>query len=243
MIDTDTRPATAVGIDRRAFETLGHADHGWLDARHHFSFANYHDPDRMGWGAIRVWNDDRIAANSGFPPHPHRDMEIITYVRSGAITHQDSLGNVGRTGAGDVQVMSAGSGVRHAEYNLESEPTTLFQIWIEPTARGGNPSWGAKPFPKGDRSGRFVTLASGMGDEGALPIRADARVLGATLKAGETVTYAVGDGRHAYLVPATGAIAIDGLRFAARDGAALSGGRTVTITAIDDAELVLVDAD
>ena len=115
-------------IEKREFKSLGHADHGWLNARHHFSFANYYDPARMGWGAIRVWNDDEIAANSGFPPHPHRDMEIITYVRSGAITHQDSMGNQGRTGAGDVQVMSAGTGVRHAEYNLESEQTTLFQI-------------------------------------------------------------------------------------------------------------------
>jgi redox-sensitive bicupin YhaK (pirin superfamily) len=240
MIDTETRNP----IDRRAFDTLGHANHGWLDARHHFSFANYHDPARMGWGAIRVWNDDVIAPQSGFPPHPHRDMEIITYVRTGAITHQDSLGNTGRTEAGDVQVMSAGTGVRHAEYNLENEPTTLFQIWIEPTRSGGSPSWGAKPFPKGERSGRFVTLASGFADDGdALPIRADARVMGATLKAGESVTHAVGDGRHAYLVPATGAIEVDGARFDARDGAALSGGQTVTITALEDAELVLVDAD
>jgi redox-sensitive bicupin YhaK (pirin superfamily) len=111
-------------IEKRSFESLGHADHGWLNARHHFSFADYYEPARMGWGAIRVWNDDEIAANSGFPPHPHRDMEIITYVRKGAITHQDSMGNQGRTGAGDVQVMSAGTGVRHAEYNLEQEPTT-----------------------------------------------------------------------------------------------------------------------
>lgn len=243
---TDT--ATLARIDRRAFDTLGHADHGWLDARHHFSFANYHDPARMGWGAIRVWNDDTIAPNTGFPPHPHRDMEIITYVRSGAITHQDSMGNTGRTGAGDVQVMSAGSGVRHAEYNLEPVATTLFQIWIEPTRRGGAPSWGAKPFPKGDRSGRFVTLASGFaedlaGEQAALPIRAEARVLGATLAAGETLTYDVGAGRHAYLVPATGTVEIDGERVDARDGVALSGGRSVTITATAEAELVLVDAN
>jgi redox-sensitive bicupin YhaK (pirin superfamily) len=237
MIDTNK-------IDRRPFETLGHADHGWLNARHHFSFADYHDPKRMGWGALRVWNDDEIAANSGFPPHPHRDMEIITYVRKGAITHQDSMGNKGRTGAGDVQVMSAGSGVRHAEYNLEPETTTLFQIWILPREGGGQPSWGAKPFPKGDRSGRFVTLASGFAeDEDALPIRADARVLGATLKAGESIDYAVGGGRHAYLVPATGAIEVDGERVNARDGAALTGGQTVKITALDEAEIVLVDAD
>ena len=231
-------------IEKRSFESLGHANHGWLNARHHFSFANYHDPARMGWGAIRVWNDDEIAANNGFPAHPHQDMEIITYVRTGAITHQDSMGNKGRTGAGDVQVMSAGTGVRHAEYNLEPETTTLFQIWVLPRARGGQPSWGAKPFPKGDRSGKFVTLASGFeGDEDALPIRADARVLGATLRAGESVEHTVGDGRHAYLVPAVGAIEIDGQRFEARDGAALSGGQTVTITALEDAEIVLVDAD
>ncbi|WP_026325810.1 pirin family protein [Sphingomonas sp. Mn802worker] len=238
---TDT--AVAARIERRPFSSLGHADHGWLDARHHFSFANYYDPDRMSWGAIRVWNDDTIAPNSGFPPHPHRDMEIITYVRSGAITHKDSMGNTGRTAAGDVQVMSAGSGVRHAEYNLEAEPTTLFQIWIEPTRTGGSPSWGAKPFPKGERSGRFVTLASGFADDGdALPIRAEARVLAATVRAGEQVSHEVAAGRHAYLVPATGTIEIDGERYPARDGLAISGGQTITITALDDAELVLVDS-
>ena len=248
MTDTAIRTETVTGsIERRPFASLGHADHGWLDARHHFSFANYYDPARMGWGAIRVWNDDTIGPNTGFPPHPHRDMEIVTYVRSGAITHQDSMGNQGRTGAGDVQVMSAGSGVRHAEYNLESEPTTLFQIWIEPTRNGGSPSWGAKPFPKGDRSGRFVTLASGHEadtvDGGALPIRADARVMGATLKAGEIVTHSVGAARHAYLVAASGAITLNGARFEARDGAAIAGPISVEIAAIDDAELVLVDAD
>ena len=231
-------------IDKRPFETLGHADHGWLNARHHFSFANYHDPARMSWGAIRVWNDDEIAPNSGFPPHPHRDMEIITYVRTGAITHQDSMGNKGRTAAGDVQVMSAGTGVRHAEYNLEGETTTLFQICIEPRRGGGQPSWGAKPFPRGERSGRFVTLASGFAEDGdALPIRADARVLGATLTAGETLTHEVAPGRHAYLVPATGALTVDGERIDARDGAALTGGQSYTITAIEDAEIVLVDSE
>ncbi|WP_447723900.1 pirin family protein [Sphingomonas koreensis] len=231
-------------IEKRSFDSLGHADHGWLNARHHFSFANYYDPDRMGWGAIRVWNDDEIAPNSGFPAHPHKDMEIITYVRKGAITHQDSMGNKGKTGAGDVQVMSAGTGVRHAEYNLEPETTTLFQIWIMPRADGGAPSWGAKPFPKGERSGRFVTLASGFEeDDDALPIRADARVLGATIRAGESLTHSVGEGRYAYLVPAVGKIEIDGQPFDARDGAALTGGQTVTIKAIEDAEIVLVDAD
>jgi len=140
--------------------------------------------------------------------------------------------------------MSAGSGVRHAEYNLEPETTTIFQIWIEPSRKGGSPSWGAKPFPKGERSGQFVTLASGFADDGdALPIRANARVLAATLKAGDSVDYAVGEGRHAYLVPATGAITIDDETINTRDGAALSGGRTVRITALDEAEIVLVDSE
>src|SRR5439155_21547940 len=146
-------------IDIRPFASLGHADHGWLNARHHFSFANYHEPARMGWGALRVWNDDEIGPRSGFPPHPHNDMEIVTYVRQGAITHQDSMGNKGRTGAGDVQVMSAGTGVRHAEYNLEDETTTLFQIWIETDKPSASQSWGAMPFPKDSLNVAFQLLA------------------------------------------------------------------------------------
>jgi redox-sensitive bicupin YhaK (pirin superfamily) len=230
-------------IERRPFEALGHRNHGWLDSHFHFSFSDWHDPKRMGWGALRVWNDDEIAPQSGFPPHPHADMEIITYVRSGAITHQDSMGNQGRTGAGDVQVMSAGSGVRHAEYNLEGETTTLFQLWIMPDSRGGAPSWGAKPFPKGDRSGRFVVLASGQPDDGdALPIRASARVLGATVKAGEEVDYPSTPDRHLYLVPAAGEIEVNGERLNTRDGAAITGENNLRIRALSDAEIVLVDA-
>src|SRR5258707_11460506 len=185
-------------IERRPFNQLAAADHGWLKAKHHFSFGEFADPTRMGWGALRVWNDDEIAPNTGFPPHPHANMEIITYVREGAITHKDSLGNVGRTEAGDVQVMSAGSGIRHAEYNLEQAPARIFQTWIMPTHSGGSPAWGSQPLPQGGRSGRFVTLASGFDeDTDALPIRADARVLGATLKAGESVDYALGVQRRA----------------------------------------------
>ena len=230
-------------IEVRPFASLGHANHGWLDARHHFSFAGYHDPKRVHWGALRVWNDDEIAAGSGFPAHPHANMEIITYVREGAITHRDSLGNEGRTEAGDVQVMSAGSGIRHAEYNQETVPTRLFQIWILPTTDGGQPSWGARPFPKSDRSGRFVTLASGIAnDNDALPIRADARVAGATLKAGESTEYLLDAGRHAYLVPATGAIEVNGVRVNARDGAAITAVERLTVTALEDSEIVLVDA-
>jgi redox-sensitive bicupin YhaK (pirin superfamily) len=230
-------------IERRRFASLGGANHGWLDAKHHFSFAEYHDPERMGWGSLRVWNDDTIAPNTGFPAHPHADMEIITYVREGAITHQDNQGNQGRTEAGDVQVMSAGSGIRHSEYNLETDPTRIFQIWIIPNKRGGAPSWGAKPFPKGDRSGHFVTLASGFEtDSEALPIRTDARVLGATLKAGETAEYKLGADRHGYLVPVKGAVEVNGVRIEARDGAAIRDEATVRVTAIEDAEMVFVDA-
>lgn len=230
-------------IDRRPFDKLGGADHGWLKAKHHFSFASYYDPSNMNWGALRVWNDDEIAPNTGFPPHPHSDMEIITYVRDGAITHQDNLGNKGRTVAGDVQVMSAGSGIRHAEYNLEPETTRIFQIWIEPKTFGGAPSWGSKPFPKGDRSGKFVTLASGFSDDAdALPIRTDARVLGATLKAGETTTYALGKTRSGYLVPAVGTVEVNGVKLNARDGAGIKDEDVITVTALEDAELVLVDA-
>jgi redox-sensitive bicupin YhaK (pirin superfamily) len=228
-------------INIRPFDSLGHADHGWLDARHHFSFADYHDPERVGWGAIRVWNDDRIAAKSGFPPHPHRDMEIVTYVRTGAITHQDSLGNKGRTPAGDVQVMSAGSGVTHAEYNLEDEETTLFQIWIQTDRPGTKPSWGMMPFPKEAREGSFQLLASGSGDDDALTINADARILGATLKPGGSVRYDADPSRHLYLVPSA-TVRVNGQVANRRDGVAITGEKQVTIEADSDVELVLVDA-
>ena len=213
-------------IDIRTFESLGHADHGWLDARHHFSFASYHDPARMSWGRIRVWNDDRIAAQSGFPPHPHRDMEIVTYVR---------------TGAGDVQVMSAGTGVVHAEYNREDEETTLFQIWIESDRPGAPPSWGAKPFPRQVRDGQFQLLASGDPADGALTINADARVLGATVKAGQSIELDADPARHLYLVP-SGRVSVNSVAAGPRDGVAITGEDRLRIDAEDDSELVLVDA-
>jgi redox-sensitive bicupin YhaK (pirin superfamily) len=229
-------------IEIRPFNQLGGADHGWLKAKHHFSFAEYYEPKRMHWGNLRVWNDDEIAPHSGFPPHPHANMEIITYVREGAISHEDSLGNKGRTEAGDVQVMSTGTGVKHSEYNLESEPTRLFQIWILPTQPGGAPSWGARPFPKSDRSGRFVTLASGFAkDKDALPIRTEARVLGATIKTGERVTLAVDPKHHVYLVPAKGAVEVNGVRVNTRDGAAIRDEKKIEITGLEDAEIVLVE--
>ena len=230
-------------IELRPFNKLGNADHGWLKARHHFSFGSYHNPANVNHGSLRVWNDDEIAPNTGFPAHPHANMEIITFVREGAITHQDSLGNTGRTEAGDVQVMSAGSGIRHSEYNLEPVTTKIFQIWIVPTQAGGQPTWGAKPFPKADRSGKFVTIASGFAaDNDALPIRADARVLATKLKAGEIAEYAIDAKRYGYLVPATGAIEVNGVRAGARDGVAVEQESTLKVTALEDTEVVLVDA-
>jgi quercetin 2,3-dioxygenase len=228
-------------IERRPYSKLGGDDLDWLKTRHHFSFADYYDERRMGWGALRVWNDDEIQPRTGFPSHSHASMEIITYVREGAITHKDSLGNEGRTVAGDVQVMSAGTGIRHSEYNLESVTTKIFQIWIIPTQAGGPPAWGAKPFPKSERAGQLVTLAGGEPSTGGLPIRADARVLGASLKSHQSIQQVLEPGRLAYLVPASGVVEINGLRIEARDGAAISGVSRLEIAAAEDSEIVLVE--
>ncbi|MEP2235014.1 MAG: pirin family protein [Alteripontixanthobacter sp.] len=231
-------------IDIRPFASLGHADHGWLDARHHFSFASYHDSARMGWGAIRVWNDDTIAAQSGFPPHPHSDMEIITYVRSGAITHKDSLGNSGRTEAGDVQVMSAGDGITHSEANVEDETTTLFQIWIMPQSRGGSPRWGQRAFPEATRDGSFQLVACGPEErEAALYIRADAKILAARVPPDTSVQYKADPARHQYMVALGGAVEVNGQRAEPRDGIAITGETAIEVTALgSEAELVLVDS-
>jgi redox-sensitive bicupin YhaK (pirin superfamily) len=229
-------------IERRLFSELVAEDRDWLKARHHFRFSGGNNGAAMGWGSLRIWNDDEIAPGAGFPPHAHVNMEIITYVREGTVTHRDSLGNEGKTKAGDVQVMSAGTGIRHAEYNTERVPALIFQIWITPDSNGGAPAWGSQPFPKADRSGRFVTFASGFdSDIDALPIRARARVLGAKLEVGQCVEYAFGERRHAYLVPASGAVDVNGVKIQARDGAAITDVAIVRIAAIEDAEVVMVD--
>ncbi|NKB55398.1 MAG: hypothetical protein GKS00_03585 [Alphaproteobacteria bacterium] len=229
-------------IDVTPFERLGRFDNDWLNTRYHFSFADYHDPARMGVGPLRVWNDDRIAPGTGFDPHPHRDMEIITYVRRGAVTHRDSLGNEGRTEAGDVQVMSAGTGIVHAEYNREQEPTDLFQIWIMPDRHGHAPRWDARAFPKADRAGALIALASGQRDiEGALPIHADATLFGATLLAGQTVTHRLAKDRQAYLVPAIGSVSANDVVIEARAGAEICDVETLVLTATRDSEILLAD--
>jgi redox-sensitive bicupin YhaK (pirin superfamily) len=176
------------------YENLGHANHGWLDARHHFSFARYYNPARTGFGDLLVVNDDTIASGRGFGTHPHDNMEIITYVRQGAITHKDSMGNVGRTEAGDVQVMSAGTGVFHSEYNLEPVDTRLYQIWIEPNQQNVPPRWEAKQFPKIPVNDHLVLLASGMkehGNQNAALIHADAAIYGGKLKAGTEIAQTI----------------------------------------------------
>lgn len=229
-------------IEVRPYAGLGKFRLDWLNASHHFSFGHYHDPARMGVGPLRVWNDDEIAPHTGFDPHPHRDMEIITYVRSGAITHLDSLGNEGRTEAGDVQVMSAGTGIRHAEYNREGQTTTIFQIWIVPRTQGLAPRWGQKAFPKSGRAGALVPLASGMpGHDEALPIDQDAAVLGATIEAGQTVTHRLGAGRQAYLVAATGRFGVNGAEVKARDGVVVRDEGEIRIEAQEPTELLLAD--
>ncbi len=227
-------------IEHRPFHELPVQDLGWLKARRHFSCSAQEGPGRRV--SLRIWNDDEIAPNAGFPPHAHANMEIITYVRVGAVTHRDSLGNEGKTKAGDVQVMSAGTGIRHAEYNTEQVPALIFQIWIAPDCNGGPPTFGSQPFPKADRSGRLVAFASGFeSDIDALPIRARARVLGARLKVGQSVEYALGDRRHAYLVPSSGTLDVNGVRIHARDGAAITDVAVVRIAAIEDADVVMVD--
>jgi len=229
-------------IDRRPFAELGRFQNDWLNARYHFSFADYVDPRRMGVGPLRVWNDDTIEPAGGFPMHGHRDMEIITYVRRGAISHEDHLGNRGQTGAGQIQVMTAGRGILHSEFNQEEDVTQLFQIWIMPGAANLDPGWGTREFPAGDRAGRLVALASGQdGYDGALPINQDATLFAATLEKGQSVEHPLGVARRAYLVPSTGAVTVNGVALAARDGAAVEAEERLAIDATEDSEIVLVD--
>jgi hypothetical protein len=228
-------------IQVRPFAGLGRFHNEWLNARHHFSFGQYHDPERMGFGRLRVWNDDEVAPDAGFDPHPHREMEIVTYIREGAITHRDNLGNEGRTATGDVQVMHAGTGIVHAEYNREPAPTRLFQIWIQPDRHGVAPGWATRQFP---REGGLAVLASGRAqddDSGALPLHADAAVLAGTLRAGEKATVRLAPGRGAYLVAATGAVTVNGTPLGTRDGAAITGESELAVVATENAEVVMVD--
>jgi quercetin 2,3-dioxygenase len=228
-------------LQARPSSTLDGGDFGWLKAKHHFAVSPDGNPVNGPFGALVVWNDDEIAPGTGFGLHGHANMEIISYVREGIVTHRDSIGNVGRTDAGDVQVISAGTGIRHSEHNLGTEPLRLFQIWLRPRVNGGEPRWNTGRFPKQDRANKFVVLASGLaGDSDALPIRADARVLGATLLAGARVEHELGALCHAYLAPARGAVEVNGIRLAVGDGIAALDEPRLTISAVEDTEVILV---
>lgn len=225
----------------RPAATLDGGDFGWLKARHHFKVTPEGNPENRPLGSLVVWNDDEIAPGRGFDLHGHANMEIISYVRRGTVTHRDSIGNVGLTRAGDVQVISAGTGIRHSEFNLGQEPLNLFQIWLRPRQTGGEPHWDTRRFPKADRANQFVVLASGSSvDVDALRIRADARVLGTTLLAGSELTYTMGGLRHAYLAPAQGVVTVNNQRLEIGDGIAASDEPSLTIAAEADAEFVLV---
>jgi redox-sensitive bicupin YhaK (pirin superfamily) len=224
------------------FDKLGRFQLDWLDSRFHFFFSGVPAPMGQAFGPLRVWNDDVIRAGTGFDMHGHRDMEIITYVRRGAISHRDSLGNAGRTDAGDVQVMSAGTGITHAEQNLEKVDTELFQIWVEPDRRGLKPHWETASFPKGDRAGKLVPLASGEpAITGALTIHQNATLYGATLPAGATLTHVLKPGRRVYLVPASGSVTVNGTRLETRSGLAIVEEPKLEIAATETSEILLFD--
>src|SRR6201982_2548936 len=232
-----------VMLQLRSRETLDHAARGWLKARHHFIVSADGNKANSALGALVVWNDDESARGRCCGRHSHADMEIVTYVRQGAVTHEDSVGNVGRTVAGDVQVISAGTGISHSEHNRDEDALKLFQIWLLPRQRGGAPRWDSRKFPKVDRAGPLIELASGDPKNAeTLRIRADARVMGATLHAGTTLTHAPARYRHSYLAPAQGVIIVNGQRGAVGDGIAAIDEPELTITAEENAEFILVDA-
>jgi hypothetical protein len=225
----------------RPAKNLDEADYGWLKARHHFKVTPEGNPANAPVGSLVVWNDDEIAPGGGFDLHGHVNMEIVSYIRQGAVTHRDSVGSEGLTSAGDVQAMSAGTGIRHSEYNMGQEPLILFQIWLRPRRPGGKPHWDSRRFPKADRANQLVVLASGFPEDAdALPIGADARVLGATLLAGSELKYTMGEIRNAYLAPALGVVTVNGQRLEVGDGIAAYSESTLTIRAETDTEIVLV---
>ena len=230
-------------LTHRRWTSLDSADHGWLQAKYHFIVSADGNPAHSALGPLVVWNDDEIAPGHGFPMHGHQDMEIVTYVRQGILGHRDSLGEQGSLHAGDVQVVSAGSGIRHTEFNQGEGPLRLYQIWLLPRTRGEAPRGATRRFPKADKAGRFAVLASGFGeDREALPLRADARLLAATLQRGEQLRQPLDTARQAYLVVASGRIEVDGQAVGALDGVAITDACAIHIHALEDSELVMVDA-
>ena len=225
-------------IKRYAFSALGGANYGWLNAKHHFSFANYYDPHKLSHGELMVVNDDRIAPHTGFDTHPHRDMEIITYVRSGAISHQDDRGNKGRTPAGSIQVMSAGTGIFHSEYNLEDEETSLYQIWIKPAHIGVAPRWETAEFPKTPVLNKLQLVVSGDGIA-PLQMQQNARIFVGHLNNDTKIEHPI-QGK-AYLLISEGDVIVRDLPAHKGDGVAISDEVSVNITAKSDAEVLVIE--
>jgi quercetin 2,3-dioxygenase len=229
-------------IVKRPAAERGHFDHGWLDTSHTFSFADYHDPAHMGFRALRVINEDRVAAGQGFGAHSHRDMEIITYVLDGALAHADSIGNRSTIVPGDVQRMSAGTGITHSEFNArQDEPVHFLQIWLLPDRRGLAPGYEQKAIPESEERGVLRLLASRDGRDGTVTIHQDVDLYGSRLEPGERVKHALADGRHAWLQMVRGRIELNGTPLAAGDGAAVSGESALEMVAQESAHLLLFD--
>ncbi|AKC69932.1 pirin family protein [Pandoraea oxalativorans] len=230
-------------LTHRRWDSLDAADHGWLRAKYHFRVTPSGNPMHRALGPLMVWNDDEIAVDGGFPFHGHRNVEIVTYVRQGVLGHRDTLGSEGTIHSGDVQVMSAGTGIRHSEFNRGDVPLKVYQIWLQPREADGQPRWATKPFPAHPEAGHFTVLASGYADDdGALPIRADARLLGVKLHAGDTIHHKLDPSGDAYLVVAAGSIGINGELMGSLDGVAITNVQSIEIFAFEDAELVMVEA-
>ena len=221
------------------YSELGNADYGWLNAHYHFSFAHYFNRKRMGFGVLRVINDDIIKAGKGFDTHHHDNMEIITYVKSGAITHKDSKGNEGRTGAGDLQVMSAGTGIAHSEFNNEDEDTSLYQIWITPRAQNLETRWEAMSFPKKESANQLPLLVSGTPNDGALTIYQDAYIYGGQISENKNITHNIHN--QAYILISKGHVEIDEIKMSKGDGAEVRDQKSIEISALTDSEILIID--
>jgi redox-sensitive bicupin YhaK (pirin superfamily) len=229
-------------MDIRKSNERGHADHGWLNTRFTFSFADYFDPKHVHFRTLRVMNDDRVAGGGGFPMHPHQDMEIVTYVLEGALQHQDSMGNGSVIVPGDIQYMSAGTGVTHSEFNAsKTEPVHLYQIWMFPENKGQKPVYDQKNFSEAEKRGKLRLIASPDGRDGSVKIRQDNELYATVLGAGQSVKHALKPDRHAYVQVARGSVKLNGTALQTGDGAALSAEKVVELTGVNDAEVLLFD--
>jgi quercetin 2,3-dioxygenase len=229
-------------IHIRKSDERGHANHGWLDTHFTFSFADYYDPKHVHFRTLRVMNDDRVTGGGGFDMHPHRDMEIVTYVLEGALEHRDSMGNGSVIKPGDIQYMGAGTGVMHSEFNAsKTEPVHLYQIWMFPEKQGLKPTYGQKNFSEQEKRGKLRLLVSPDGREGSVKIRQQNDLYATVLASGETVKHELKPERHAYVQVARGSVTVNGTKLDQGDGAAISNEKTVELTGEKDAEVLLFD--